>query len=210
MLWVSDVTYVASWKGPRHGLSDQWRCHGSIYVAFVIDGMRARSSAGASAPPLMPGSFWMPANRRCMNAARPRAWGSFTTATSAANICRSNTLNGWRMPASNLPWAASATALIEPWSAFGPRTIARALAETINGLLKAEVIRRRGPWCNFEAVEYGTLEWLDWFNNRRLLETNRNMPPTEAEAHFYAALETHGSVGNVNRPLENLARFIPP
>ncbi|MGP9806331.1 integrase core domain-containing protein, partial [Paracoccus sp. NSM] len=64
-----------------------------------------------------------------------------------------------------------------------------ALAETINGLFKAEVIHRRGPWRNFEAVEYATLEWVDWFNNRRLLEPNGNIPPAEAEANFYAALE---------------------
>ncbi len=64
-----------------------------------------------------------------------------------------------------------------------------ALAETINGLFKAEVIHRRGPWRNFEAVEYATLEWVDWFNNRRLLEPIGNIPPAEAEANFYAALE---------------------
>ena len=65
-----------------------------------------------------------------------------------------------------------------------------ALAETINGLFKAEVIHRRGPWRKFEAVEYATLEWVDWFNNRRLLEPIGNIPPAEAEANFYAALET--------------------
>ena len=65
-----------------------------------------------------------------------------------------------------------------------------ALAETINGLFKAEVIHRRGPWRSFEAVEYATLEWVDWFNNRRLLEPIGNIPPSEAEANFYAALET--------------------
>ena len=64
-----------------------------------------------------------------------------------------------------------------------------ALAETINGLFKAEVIHRRGPWRNFEAVEYATLEWVDWFNTRRLLEPIGNIPPAEAEANFYAALE---------------------
>jgi putative transposase len=64
-----------------------------------------------------------------------------------------------------------------------------ALAETINGLFKAEVIHRRGPWRSFEAVEYATLEWVDWFNNRRLLEPIGNIPPAEAEANFYAALE---------------------
>ena len=64
------------------------------------------------------------------------------------------------------------------------------MAETINGLFKAEVIHRREPWRNFEAVEYATLEWVDWFNNRRLLEPIGNIPPAEAEANFYAALET--------------------
>jgi putative transposase len=64
-----------------------------------------------------------------------------------------------------------------------------ALAETINGLFKAEVIHRRGPWRSFEAVEYATLEWVYWFNNRRLLEPIGNIPPAEAEANFYAALE---------------------
>ncbi|WP_158659357.1 integrase core domain-containing protein, partial [Paracoccus denitrificans] len=65
-----------------------------------------------------------------------------------------------------------------------------ALAETINGLFKAEVIHRRGPWRSFEAVEHATLEWVDWFNNRRLLEPIGNIPPAEAEANFSAALET--------------------
>ncbi|KPN65014.1 hypothetical protein AKJ29_06585 [Aliiroseovarius crassostreae] len=64
-----------------------------------------------------------------------------------------------------------------------------AMAETINGLLKAEVSHRRGPWRSFEAVEYATLEWVDWFNNRRLLEPVGNIPPAEAEANFYADLE---------------------
>ena len=64
-----------------------------------------------------------------------------------------------------------------------------ALAETINGLFKAEVIHRRGPWRSFDAVEYATLEWVDWFNNRRLLEPIGNIPTAEAEASFYAAME---------------------
>ena len=61
-----------------------------------------------------------------------------------------------------------------------------ALAETINGLFKAEVTHRRGPWRSFEAVEYATLEWVDWFNNRRLLEPIGHIPPAEAEANYYA------------------------
>ena len=64
-----------------------------------------------------------------------------------------------------------------------------ALAETINGLYKAEVIHRRGPWRSFEAVEYATLEWVDWFNHRRLLEPIGNIPPAEAEECYYAMIE---------------------
>jgi len=56
-----------------------------------------------------------------------------------------------------------------------------ALAETIIGLFKAEVIDHCGPWKCFEAVEYATLEWVDWFNHRRLLEPIGNVPPAELE-----------------------------
>ncbi len=65
-----------------------------------------------------------------------------------------------------------------------------ALAETIHGLYKAEVIHRRGPWRSFEAVAFATLEWVDWFNHRRLLEPIGNIPPAEAEARYYEQRET--------------------
>ena len=61
-----------------------------------------------------------------------------------------------------------------------------ALAETINGLYKTELIHKRGPWRTMEAVEIATLEWVDWFNQRRILEPIGNIPPAEAEAHYYA------------------------
>ena len=61
-----------------------------------------------------------------------------------------------------------------------------AFAEMINGLCMAEVSRRRGPKRSFEAVEYATLEWIDWFNRRRLLEPIGNIPPVEAEERYYA------------------------
>ena len=64
-----------------------------------------------------------------------------------------------------------------------------ALAETIIGLFKTEVIHLRGPWRSFEAVEFATLEWVDWFNTRRLLEPIGNIPPAEAEARYYAQTE---------------------
>jgi transposase InsO family protein len=58
-----------------------------------------------------------------------------------------------------------------------------------SGLYNAEIIHRRGPWRSFEAVEFATLEWVDWFNNRRPLESIGNIPPAEAEERYYAMLE---------------------
>jgi putative transposase len=64
-----------------------------------------------------------------------------------------------------------------------------ALVETINALFKAEVIHRRGPQRHAEAVEFATLEWMDWFNDRRLLEPIGNISPVETEGRYYAALD---------------------
>ncbi|MDQ0303589.1 transposase InsO family protein [Ancylobacter polymorphus] len=64
----------------------------------------------------------------------------------------------------------------------------RGLRSAINGLYKAEVIHRRASWRSFEAVEFATLTWVDWFNHRRLLEPIGNIPPAEAEERYYAML----------------------
>jgi putative transposase len=69
-----------------------------------------------------------------------------------------------------------------------------ALAETINSLFKTEVIHRRGPWRSLQAVEFATLEWVDWFNTRRLLEPIGNIPPAEVEARYPPLAQIH------NRP----------
>lgn len=82
-----------------------------------------------------------------------------------------------------------AEAGIEPSVGIVGESYDNALAETSNGLYKAEVIWRREPWRNFEAVEFATLEWLDRSNNRRLLEPIGNIPPAEAEQRCYAMLE---------------------
>jgi len=68
-----------------------------------------------------------------------------------------------------------------------------ALAETINGLYKTEVIRRSGPWRNLDAVEYATLTWVDWFNNQRLLEPIGYVPPTEYEAEYFRAHQSQAT-----------------
>ncbi len=77
-----------------------------------------------------------------------------------------------------------------------------ALAETINGLYKAEVIWRRGPWRSIEAVEFATLEWVDWFNTKRLLEPIGNVPPAEAEAAYYAKQEVSLQSIRLTKPNE--------
>jgi transposase InsO family protein len=78
---------------------------------------------------------------------------------------------------------------IEPSVGSDGDSYDNALAETVIGLFKTEVIRRRGPWRSLEAVEYATVEWVDWFNHRRPLERIGNMPPAEAEARYHARLE---------------------
>jgi transposase InsO family protein len=78
---------------------------------------------------------------------------------------------------------------IEPSVGSDGDSYDNALAETVIGLFKTEVIHRRGPWRSFEAVEFATLEWVDWFNNRHLLEPNGSIPPAEAEAAYYTKLE---------------------
>jgi transposase InsO family protein len=82
-----------------------------------------------------------------------------------------------------------AAAGIEPSVGSVGDSYDNALAETINGLYKTEVIRRRGPWKSLEAVELATLEWVDWFNHRRLLGPIGNVPPAEAEQRFFAQVD---------------------
>ena len=69
------------------------------------------------------------------------------------------------------------------------------LAETINGLYKTEVIRKQGPWHNIDAVEYATMKWVDWFNNRRLLEPIGDIPPAEFEMLYWQGIDRTDTVG---------------
>jgi putative transposase len=167
MLWVSDFTYVATWKG-------------FVYVAFVIDayarkivGWRVSSSAHAG--------FVLDALEQAVHDRRPEKGMGLVHHRCAARGSQYLSIRYTER---------LAEAGIEPSVGSVGDSYDNALAETINGLFKAEVIHRRGPWRSLEAVEYATLEWVDWFNNRRLLEPIGNIPPAEAEANFYAALET--------------------
>ena len=83
-------------------------------------------------------------------------------------------------------------------SSQGGDSYDNALAESIIGLYKTEVIRRRGPWRHLDAVEFATLEWVDWFNNRRLLEPIGNIPPVEYEQEYYRIQDSPAMMAGVN------------
>jgi transposase InsO family protein len=164
MLWLSDFTYVATWQG-------------FVYVAFVIDAF-ARRIVGWRASRTAHAGFVLDALDQALHDRRPVKRGGLVhhsdRGSQYVSIRYSERL---------------AEAGIDPSVGSVGDSYDNALAETINGLYKAEVIHRRGPWRNFEAVEFATLEWVDWFNNRRLLEPIGNIPPAEAEERYYAMLD---------------------
>lgn len=163
-LWVADFTYVATWVG-------------FVYVAFVIDafarrivGWRVSSSARAD--------FVLDALEQALHERRPF--------TGSGLVCHSDRGSQYV----SIRYTERLTkAGIEPSVGSVGDSYDNALAETIIGLFKTEVIHRRGPWRSFGAVEYATLEWVDWFNHRRLLGPIGNVPPAEAEARYYAEAE---------------------
>jgi transposase InsO family protein len=160
-LWVSDFTYVATWAG-------------FVYVAFVIDAF-ARRIVGWRVSRAAHAAFVLDALEQALHARRP-AEGSGLVHHSDRGAQYLSIRYTERL----------AEAGIEPSVGSVGDSYDNALAETINGLYKAEVIHRRGPWRGLDAVEFATLEWVDWFNNRRLLEPIGNIPPAEAEARYYA------------------------
>jgi len=163
-LWVSDFTYVSTWRG-------------FVYVAFVIDAY-ARRIVGWRVSRTAHASFVLDALEQALHDRRPIHGGGLVhhsdRGVQYVSIKYTERL---------------AEAGIEPSVGSVGDSYDNALAETINALYKAEVIHRRGPWRSFEAVEFATLEWVDWFNNRRLLEPIGYIPPAEAEERYYAMLE---------------------
>jgi putative transposase len=178
MLWVSDFTYVATWKGFVHvafvrdaytRMIIGWRVSTSPHAGFVPDALaqavHERSPVKGMGPRHGLSDQW-------------RDHGSMHHSDRGSQYLSIKCTE------------RLAEAGIEPSVKSVGDSHDKALTETINGLFKADVIHRRGPWRSFEAVEYATLEWVDWFNNRRLLEPIGNIPPAQAEANFHAALET--------------------
>jgi transposase InsO family protein len=164
-LWVSDFTYVSTWQG--------W-----LYVAFVVD-VFSRRIVGWRVSRSMTTDFVMDALEQALFERRPERDKSLIhhsdRGSQYVSIRYSERLN---------------EAGIQPSVGSTGDSYDNALAETINGLYKAELIHRRGPWKTREAVEIATLECVSWFNHRRLLEPLGHVPPAEFEANYYRILES--------------------
>lgn len=161
-LWVADFTYVSTWQG--------W-----LYVAFVID-VFARRIVGWRVSTSMHTDFVLDALEQALYARQPEL-GSLIhhsdRGSQYVSIRYTERLG---------------EAGVEPSVGSRGDSYDNALAETINGLYKTELIYKRGPWKNRESVELATLEWVSWFNHQRLLEPIGYIPPAEAEAQYYRQL----------------------
>jgi len=167
-LWVSDFTYVSTWQG--------W-----LYVAFVVD-VFARRIVGWRASSSMTTDFVLDALEQALHARQPERDSSLVhhsdRGSQYVSIRYSERL---------------AEAGVEPSVGSKGDSYDNALAETINGLYKAELIHRRAPWKTKEAVELATLEWVHWFNTQRLLGPIGYVPPAEAEANYYKQLASQAT-----------------
>ena len=175
---ASDFTYVPTWSGtvyvaPRHGLSDQWRSHGSIIDVFArrIVGWRTSTSMKTQfVLDALEQAIWQrktPDNRDLVHHSdRGSQYLSikYTERLAEAEIDLSVGTVG---------------------DAYD-----NALAECVIGLFKTEVINQIGPWKSMREVEWETLKWADWYNNRRLLGPIGYITPAKAEEAFYANLNT--------------------
>ncbi len=172
-LWVADFTYVSTWQG-------------FVYVAFVVD-VFARRIVGWRVSSSMHTEFVLDALEQALYARRAQRDGDLVhhsdRGSQYVSIRYSERL---------------AEAGIKPSVGSTGDSYDNVLAETINGLYKAEIIHRRGPWKTREAVELATLEWVSWFNHHRLLEPIGYIPPAEAETNYWrqqgkASTTTHAA-----------------
>ena len=157
-LWVADFTFVATWSG-------------FVYVAFVID-VFARRIVGWRVARSMHTELVLDALEQAL-------WARKATAGLVHHSDRGSQYLSIRYT-ERLAEAGVETSVGSVGDSYD-----NALAETIIGLYKTEVIHRRGPWRHIDAVEYATLEWIDWFNHRRLLEPIGNVPPAELESAYH-------------------------
>jgi len=162
-LWVADLTYVATWTG-------------FVYVAFVVD-VFSRKIVGWRVSSSLRSDLALDALEQALHA-RPEIDQLIHHSDRGVQyVCIRDT-------------ERLAEAGVEPSVGSVGDSYDNALAETIIGLYKTEVIRRDGPWRGIEDVEFATLEWVDWFNHRRLLSSIGDVPPAEFEAMYYAARQS--------------------
>ncbi len=162
-LWVADITFVATWVG-------------FVYVAFVID-VFSRAIVGWRVSNSLRSDLALDALEQALHTRAPdeRLVHHSDRGVQYLSIRYTERL---------------AEAGIERSVGSVGDSYDNALAETVIGLYKTEVIRRRGPWRNIDEVEYATLEWVDWFNRRRLLGPLSYVPPVEFEAAYFSSQET--------------------
>jgi len=168
-LWVSDFTYVSTWQG--------W-----LYVAFVID-VFARRIVGRRVSNSMQTDFVLDALEQALYARQPEQSDGLVHHSDRGSQYISIRYT-----------ERLAQAGIEPSVGSRGDSYDNALAESVNGLYKAELIHRRTPWKTRAAVELATLEWVSWFNHHRLLEPIGYIPPAEAEANYYQQLAEKATV----------------
>ena len=166
-LWVADITYVATWSG-------------FAYVAFVVD-VFARRIVGWRVARSM-------RTELVLDALEQAVW-----ARGGAQGVIHHSDRGSQYLSIRYSERLSEAGMESSVGGKGD-SYDNALAETINGLYKTEVVHKRGPWRTVDEVEYATLEWVDWFNNRRLLEPIGNIPPAELEMAYYRQLEESAMV----------------
>ena len=167
-LWVSDFTYVSTWQG--------W-----LYVAFVID-VYARRIVGWRVSRSMHTDFVLDALEQALYERQPERAESLVHHSDRGSQYVSIRYT-----------ERLAEAGIEPSVGSRGDSYDNALAETINGLYKTELIHRRTPWKTRESVELATLEWVHWFNHIRLLEPIGYLPPAEAEANYWRQLASEAT-----------------
>jgi putative transposase len=168
-LWVSDLTYVATWCG-------------FVYVAFVIDAFSRRIVG------------WGVSN----SLRSDLALDALEQAICERQDAREERLvhhSGRGVQYLSIRYTERlAEAGIEPSVGSRGDSYDNALAETVIGLYKTEIIRKRGPWRNLEDVEFATLEWVWWFNHLRLLESIGHIPPVEHEEAFYRSQDSQAAL----------------
>jgi len=166
-LWVADFTYVATWAG-------------FVFVAFITD-VFARRIVGWRVSRSMRSEFVLDALEQALWS-RGRPEGVIHHSDRGSQYLSIHYTE-------RLAEAGIKSSVGSVGDSYD-----NALAETINGLYKTELIRKQGPWKGVDDVEYATLEWVDWFNNRRLLESIGNIPPAELEEEYYQQLEESAMV----------------